>query len=69
MEKMMIDAFGIVAIIAMTPLVVIQTMGLVYQYKINKASVIGEQHDAVLIKATAGKAIDWGAITVYSEGS
>ena len=32
-RHMMIDAFGIVAMVAMTPLIVIQTMGLIYQIK------------------------------------
>ena len=32
-RHMMIDAFGIIAMVAMTPLIVIQTMGLIYQIK------------------------------------
>ncbi len=30
------DAFGVVALVALTPLIAIQTMGLVYKYKTNK---------------------------------
>ncbi|MDR2964565.1 MAG: DUF1538 domain-containing protein [Treponema sp.] len=67
-RNLMHYAIGIVAIVAMTPAIVIQVMGLVYQIKINKAVILAEQHDIILSAATAGKAIDWGAITVYSEG-
>ena len=65
--NIMIDAFGIVAIVAMTPLVIIQTMGLVYKFKINRASILAGQDDAILTAATAGEIVDWGAVTVYLE--
>ena len=32
------DAFGVVAMVAMTPLITIQLLGLVYQLKLNKAA-------------------------------
>ena len=66
-KNLMHFAIGIVAIVAMTPAIVIQIMGLVYQVRINKVSVLAEQHEVILSAATAGKAIDWGKITVYSE--
>ena len=66
-RNLMDYAIGIVAIVAMTPSIVIQIMGLVYQLKIDKASILAEQHDAILSAATAGKVIDWGAITVFRE--
>ena len=31
------DAFGVVALVALTPLIAIQVMGLVYKFKVNKA--------------------------------
>ena len=41
----MTDAFGVVALVALTPLVAIQIMGLVYQYKQNRllAGLAGEE--------------------------
>lgn len=33
----MTDAFGVVALVALTPLIAIQIMGMVYQYKLKKA--------------------------------
>jgi hypothetical protein len=64
----MIDAFGIVAMVAMTPLIVIQIMGLLYQYEINKAAVIAEQQAAIISAAAPDASINWGGVTVYTEG-
>jgi hypothetical protein len=63
----MIDAFGIVAMVAMTPLIIIQLMGLLYQLKSNKAAVLTEQQTAVISTAAADMAINWGAVTVFEE--
>jgi hypothetical protein len=62
----MIDAFGIVALVAMTPLIVIQIMGLIYRFRISKTTALAEM-EAVSITATS-QAINWGAITVYEDG-
>lgn len=35
--NIMTDAFGVVALVALTPLVAVQTMGIQYQYKLKKA--------------------------------
>ena len=35
--NLMTDAFGVVALVAMTPLIAIQIMGLLYTYKLRKA--------------------------------
>ena len=51
-------AIGIVTIVALTPTIVIQIMGLLYQMRINKASALAAQHEDL--------AIDWGAITVLT---
>jgi hypothetical protein len=64
--NLMTDAFGIVAIVAMTPLIVIQTMGLIYQLRTKEAAVLTEQQTAVISSITAGRAIDWGKITVFN---
>ena len=60
-RDVMTYAIGIVAIIAMTPLVVIQILGFMYQLKINKASALSEQYEV--------QNIDWGAVTEFSEES
>ena len=38
------DAFGIVAMVAMTPLITIQIIGLVYQFKTRRAPAVAEVH-------------------------
>ena len=38
------DAFGIVAMVAMTPLITIQIIGLVYQFKTRRAPAAAEVH-------------------------
>jgi hypothetical protein len=62
---LMIDAFGIVAMVAMTPLIVIQLMGLVYKIRTREAAALVEQQAAAI---TAAQVVDWGAVTVYGEG-
>ena len=37
------DAFGVVAMVAMTPLITIQMLGLLYQYRLKKNGAGGEQ--------------------------
>jgi hypothetical protein len=64
--NLMIDAFGVVAIVAMTPLIVIQLMGIVYQFRTKYAAVLTMQQTAA-ISAAAGKVINWGKIHVYGE--
>ena len=61
--NVMIDAFGVVGIVAMPPLVVIQIMGLVYQFKAKEAAAMTQAQTAAI--GAAGKAFDWGEITVY----
>ena len=55
----MLYAIGVVAILAMTPSIVIQIMGLMYQIKINKAAALAKMYDPL--------DINWGAITVFKE--
>jgi hypothetical protein len=62
--NLMIDAFGIVAIVAMTPLIIIQLMGLVYPPRTKYAAALTVQQTAA-ISAAAGKGINWGKIHVY----
>jgi hypothetical protein len=66
--NLMIDAFGIVAMVAMTPLIVIQMMGLIYQLRTREAAALTEQQTAVISTALAGKVIDWGKITEFEVG-
>ena len=41
--NLMTDAFGVVALVALTPLIAIQLMGLIYQIKTNKQQKSTEQ--------------------------
>jgi hypothetical protein len=65
--NLLIDAFGIVAIVAMTPLIVIQMMGLLYQFRTKEAAILTEAQTAAISTASAGKIIDWGEITLFRE--
>ena len=49
------DAFGVVAMVAMTPLITIQILGLVFRLRAGKAE-IGQAG----IAAVAADAADWG---------
>jgi hypothetical protein len=64
---LMIDAFGIIAMVAMAPLIVIQLMGLVYQFKTREAEAMTELQTQVI--GAADEIIDYGAITVFEEGN
>jgi hypothetical protein len=63
--NLLIDAFGIVAMVAMTPLIVIQMMGLVYQYRTRQAAAMTEEQTVAIATGAAGKVIDWGKITEF----
>jgi hypothetical protein len=55
---LMADAFGIVAMVAMTPLIVIQLMGLLYGHRIKKAA---QQAEAETLDITgAGEIVEYG---------
>ena len=64
-RDMMTYAVGIVATVAMTPPVVIQIMGLVYQARAREAAAMEDAQTAGI--AADGVAIDWGKITVFGE--
>ena len=53
----MTDAFGVVALVALTPLIAIQMMGLVYKYKTQK---INKQADTVIVPEDSDEIIDLG---------
>jgi hypothetical protein len=63
--NLMTDAFGIVAMVAMTPLIIIQMMGLLYLYQTKKAALVEQQATAAL--AGADGITDYGGITVFEE--
>ena len=67
-RDLMIDAFGIVAMVAMTPLIIIQMMGLLYLLRTRQAAALAEQQAAALSAVSAGEIIDWGEITIFEEG-
>ncbi|MDR1400156.1 MAG: DUF1538 domain-containing protein [Treponema sp.] len=60
---LMREAFGIVAMVAMTPLIVIQAMGLVYGAKLKTVAV---ESEAALAKARTGSVALAGSITDYN---
>jgi hypothetical protein len=63
---LMADAFGIVAMVAMTPLIIIQMMGLLYLFQTRKAAALAEQQAAETLAGADGIA-DYGGITVFEE--
>jgi hypothetical protein len=56
-RDLMISAFGIVAMVAMTPLIVIQMMGLFYLLRTRQIAALAEQQ--------ASEITDYGEITVF----
>jgi hypothetical protein len=64
---LMADAFGIVAMVAMTPLIIIQVMGLLYLFRTKKAAAfaLAEQQATEISAEEAGAVIDYGGITVF----
>jgi len=64
---LLIDAFGIVAMVAMTPLVVVQIMGLMYQLRTREAAALTDAQTAAIGATASGEIINWGAITVFGE--
>jgi len=63
-RNLMIDAFGIVAMVAMTPLIVIQMMGLLHKLRTKQAAALTEAQ-AAAISAVSSGIVDWGEITVF----
>jgi len=63
-RNIMLYALGIVAIIAMTPVIVIQIMGFMYQLKVDRASELTAVQLSA-ISTAAGRDIEWGKIHVY----
>lgn len=45
--NILLDAFGIVAMVAMTPLITIQGLGLLYSFRLNRASKLEELEDSI----------------------
>ena len=56
------DAFGVVAMVAMTPLIAIQILGLVYKLKQSKATKVEEPVEFVEEQTT----IDFGVLSAQS---
>lgn len=44
--NIMTDAFGVVALVALTPLIAVQMMGIVYEYKLKKTEKVSVQEEA-----------------------
>jgi hypothetical protein len=60
--NLMIDAFGIVAMVAMTPLIIIQLMGLLYVFKTREA-----QAELAVMPAEGLDIAEAGEITVFED--
>jgi hypothetical protein len=60
--NLMTDAFGIVAMVAMTPLIIIQLMGMLYVYRTKKAEALKAAEAAAAAVIT-----DYGHITLFDE--
>jgi hypothetical protein len=54
--------------VAMTPLIVIQMMGLVYKLRTREAAVMTDKQTAA-ISTISDRVIDWGKITVFGENA
>jgi hypothetical protein len=65
--NLMNDAFGIVAMVAMTPLIIIQLMGLVYNLKQKKSAAVQDEQRADTIGVISAE--EAGQITVYEEAA
>jgi hypothetical protein len=65
--NLMVEAFGIVAMVAMTPLIVIQLMGLIYKLRTREAADMTKQQTEVITAANIN--INWGKITVFEDYS
>ena len=49
----MTDAFGVVALVALTPLIAVQVMGLQYRFKLKKMEEVVAQRVAALADSDA----------------
>ncbi len=58
--NIMTDAFGVVALVALTPLIAIQIMGLVYKFKTDKLQRMAAQHAG--LTADCDDIIDFGEV-------
>jgi hypothetical protein len=63
--NLMTDAFGIVAMVAMTPLIIIQLMGLVYSIKQKKSAAVQDEQLAETMGVISPE--EAGHITVFEE--
>ena len=62
---LMVDAFGIIAIVAMTPLIIIQLMGLIFSFRQKEAAAVQIEHIAETIGSLNSE--EAGHITVFEE--
>lgn len=54
-SKILTNAFGIVAFVAMTPLIVIQLLGLIYKIKLKKIKETSDEEDVKIIRLKKAK--------------
>jgi hypothetical protein len=66
-RDLMTYAIGIVAIVAMTPILVVQIMGIMYQLRTKQAAALSEQQAAAISATVDGEIVDYGEITFFDE--
>jgi hypothetical protein len=64
-KDLMTDAFGIVAMVAMTPLIIIQFMGLIYSRKLKKIAIRAAQATEAMGEAISAE--EAGDITLFAD--
>ena len=60
----MIDAFGTIALVAMTPTVSIQIVGIIYKIKLSRSKAAAEDTDILIIESLGNEYIDSSAEVV-----
>ena len=66
-RDLMTYAIGIVAIVAMTPILVVQIMGIMYQLRTKQAAALAEQQAAAISAMADGEVVDYGEVTTFDE--
>ena len=67
LDRVVYDAFGVVAMVAMTPLIAIQILGLVYQIKSKKAGTAASVDEVVNTDEDGQITIDFDAVVAQPE--
>jgi len=66
-RDLMTYAVGVVAIVAMTPILVVQIMGIMYQLRTRQVTALAEQQAAAISAMAGDEIVDYGEITFFDE--